>query len=194
MTKYREEWLSLAVKKVSALLEERCEIEVPPVHVSAGWPSSRGLSEKKRVIGECWKPTTSADGVSHVFISPILDDPIQILGTLAHELIHAWDKGEHGHRGPFVRAARDFGLVKPWTATGVDAELLRPALEQIVADLGPYPHSKITPSLQRKVQTTRMLKVVAVDCCGYIVRTTAKWLDEGLPQCPHGVEMEVEEK
>lgn len=193
MTEYREEWLSLAVKKVSALLEERCEIEVPAVHVSVGWPSSRGLSEKKRAIGECWKPTTSVDGVSHVFISPILDDPVQILGTLAHELIHAWDKGEHGHRGPFVKVAREFGLVKPWTATGVDAELLRPALEEIVADLGPYPHSKITPSLQRKVQTTRMIKVQC-PVCGYTVRTTQKWLDVGLPTCPDGDQMEVEEK
>jgi len=193
VTEYREEWLSLAVKKVSALLEERCKIEVPAVHVSVGWPSSRGLSEKKRAIGECWKPTTSVDGVSHVFISPILDDPVQILGTLAHELIHAWDKGEHGHRGPFVKVAREFGLVKPWTSTEVDAELLRPALEQIAADLGPYPHSKITPSLQRKVQTTRMIKVQC-PVCGYTARTTQKWLDQGLPKCPDGDEMEVEEK
>lgn len=190
----REAWLEAATEKIKELLTERCEIDVPEVHISAGWPSSRGLSEKKRVVGECWKPSTSADGKSHIFISPILDDPIQILGTIAHELIHAWDKGEHGHRGPFVRAAREFGLVRPWTATGIDAELLRPALEAVLAELGDYPHSKITPSLQRKPQSTRMLKAVAVDCCGYIVRTTAKWLDEGLPQCPHGVEMEVEEK
>ena len=28
--------------------------------------------------------------------------------------------------------------------------------------------------------------MTAAGCCGYTVRTTRKWLDEGHPLCPHG--------
>ena len=34
-------------------------------------------------------------------------------------------------------------------------------------------------------QGTRMIKLTAA-CCGYTVRTTRKWLDQGYPLCPHG--------
>ncbi len=37
---------------------------------------------------------------------------------------------------------------------------------------------------------TRMLKVECPDC-GYTVRTTAKWIEVGLPTCPCGCEMEA---
>ena len=38
-------------------------------------------------------------------------------------------------------------------------------------------------------QGTRMVKLTAPDC-GYTVRTTRKWIDQGAPMCPHGVAME----
>ena len=34
-----------------------------------------------------------------------------------------------------------------------------------------------------------MIKLAAVTCCGYTVRTTRKWLDQGYPLCPHGQPM-----
>jgi hypothetical protein len=37
-------------------------------------------------------------------------------------------------------------------------------------------------------QGTRMIKPTAA-CCGYTVRTTRRWLDEGYPLCPHGQPM-----
>jgi len=43
---------------------------------------------------------------------------------------------------------------------------------------------------QRTPQTTRMLKVEC-PADGYIVRTTQKWIDLGLPTCPCGEEMEL---
>ena len=33
-----------------------------------------------------------------------------------------------------------------------------------------------------------MIKLTAA-CCGYTVRTTRKWVDQGYPQCPHGQPM-----
>jgi hypothetical protein len=38
-------------------------------------------------------------------------------------------------------------------------------------------------------QGTRMIKLTAAGYCGYTVRTTRKWLDEGYPLCPNGQPM-----
>ena len=184
----RESWLEAAVEELHALFD----FELPQVRVSPGFPSRGGTSPKKRVLGECWKPHTAEDGISQIYLNPMMDDPIQILGTLVHELIHAWDKGEHKHSGPFVETARAVGLTGPWTATSVGPELAE-SLAGISATLGQYPHSKLTPDLAHKPQSTRMLKLVCKDC-GYVVRTTQKWLDKGMPSCPEGNEMEVEVK
>ena len=185
----REEWLNTASQE----LQERFHLGDLNVHVSVGFPSRGGLSSRKRVVGECWKPEVSRDGRSHVFISPLLEEPTYVLAVLLHELIHAWDRGEHGHRGAFVDMAKKVGLEKPWTSTraGVD---LQQRLVILANELGIYPHVILEPkAVERKVQSTRMIKLTA-PCCGYIVRTTQKWLDMGLPSCPCGTEMELEAK
>ncbi|MEV5084376.1 hypothetical protein AB0K74_38230 [Streptomyces sp. NPDC056159] len=45
-----------------------------------------------------------------------------------------------------------------------------------------------------KKQGTRMIKVACssdCECGGYVIRTTAKWLEVGMPVCPFGTQMEV---
>lgn len=191
MTQFREEWLHNAVGKASILLRDLAEVEVPEVRVSAGWPSKGGTSLKKRVIGQCWKAEASEDGVAQIFISPMLDDGLIVLATLVHELIHAVHPTAK-HQGDFIKTAKAVGLTPKWTATSAGEELTA-ALTAIGDELGPYPHSKITPIVQEKVQTTRMLKVVCPNC-EYVVRTTQKWLDKGNPSCPDGDEMFEEVK
>lgn len=187
----RESWLQAATDELAKFFGE-FGYELPEVHVSPGWPSKGGTSTKKRVLGECWKPDVSEDGQSHIFISPMLDSSVDVLGVLVHELIHAWDQGESGHRGKFIEAAKDLGLVGPWTSTSVGEEL-RERLDNLVETLGDYPHSKLNPSLvKKKVQTTRMIKTECIEQSGYIARLTRKWLDEyGAPYCPcHNEQME----
>lgn len=185
----RETWLENAAEALRPLLLERADVEVPMISVAVGWPSKGGTSAKKRRIGECWRPDAVENGVGAIFISPSIGDPVQVLDVLLHEMIHAATPGA-GHRGEFIRIAKDVGLVKPWTSTSPDAELLLPVLKEIAEGLGDYPHSKITPSVQRPTQTTRMLKVQC-PVCEYTVRTTQKWIDVGLPTCPDGDEMEL---
>jgi hypothetical protein len=91
-------------------------------------------------------------------------------------------------REGFRGKATAIGLVGKMTATTVGEELL-PKLTAIAERLGDYPHSVLKPSGKEKVQTTRMLKLECPED-GYIVRTTAKWLDVGYPSCPCGTEME----
>lgn len=179
----REAWLTEAVKALRPILAA-AGTEIPDqVHVSVGFPKGN----VRKIIGQCWHVEAVADGNPAVFISPVLHETTRVLDVLLHELIHA--AGHHGHKGKFQRAAKACGLVAPWTATTASDELLG-RLHGIAADLGPYPHEQITldANLVTK-QGTRMLKV---ECpgCGYVVRTTQKWLDLGTPTCVCGELME----
>jgi hypothetical protein len=97
----REDWLQQATELLRPLFV-RVSSPIPDhVHVSVGFPSVRALSAKKRAIGECWHTEASADGLHHVFISPVVHEPIQVLAVLAHELVHAAVGTKAGHRAPF---------------------------------------------------------------------------------------------
>jgi hypothetical protein len=197
-TTTREQWLEAAVQALRPIFAE-IDVELPPVRVSVGWPSRGGTANKGRVIGQCWKTSVASDGVAQIFISPVLGgegaDPVEqvhMLGVLAHELIHAWDDCDSGHRGSFAKAARNLGLVGKMTCTTVGEELAEQLLG-VLAEVGPYPHAPLDfaeMEKQRKPQTTRMLKLECPED-GYIVRTTAKWLEVGYPTCPCGTEMEA---
>lgn len=186
----REGWLVAAIEKLAPLFVE-VGVELPAVRVSVGWPGGRG--KKGNVIGQCWSPAASADGVSQLFISPVLDDASRVLDVLAHELVHAADRCENGHRAPFAKIAKGIGLEGAMTAT-VASDELKAKLDAIVEELGAYPHAALAKAADGadgpKKQGTRMLKVECAEGSGYIVRTTAKWLEVGVPSCPcHGAPM-----
>lgn len=158
------------------------------VQVSCGWPSAGGLATRKRVIGQCWDSTTAQDAVPHVFISPVLADPLPVLETLAHELVHATVGCKHGHKGEFKKCMHAIGLEGKPTATHA-GESLKQRLNALSAELGTYPHGALS-GLERKKQSTRLLKI---ECpgCGYVARITQKWADVGMPTCPCGESFEV---
>lgn len=174
----REEWLQQAVKKVETLFDGR---QLPEVYVSVGFPGGRG--KKSTTVGQCWSSATSSDGKQHIFIHPVLDKDLDVLAVLVHELCHAIDDCESGHRGAFIELAKDVGLQKPWTATTASDELAM-QLERIAEDLGPYPHASLVPLAHTAKQTTRMKKVICEES-GYTVRMTKKWFEQlGYPSCP----------
>lgn len=198
-TKYetREAWLEAAVVRLARLFKD-INVEIPKVRVSVGWPSKGGMSKKNKVIGQCWVASVATDGVSQLFISPVLDDVVKTLATLVHELIHAWDDCKSGHKGEFARVAKLIGLQGKMTATVVEPGTeLWDKLSAISKDLGEFPHAALVMEemeKQRPKQTTRMLKLVVRGCdCEYTVRTTQKQIDKGMPSCPDGVTMELAE-
>lgn len=181
----REEWLTAAVAALVPLFAEH-DAELPEVRVSVGWPGGRG--KKNAVIGQCWPTGLAADGKAQLFISPVIDDGVRVLDVLTHELIHAWDDCQSGHKGPFTKLCRALGLEGKPTATVAGPELAE-KLEAIAAELGDYPHAALSSSSPTKKQGTRMIKVECPED-GYTIRTTEKWLAVGLPTCPCGSEME----
>lgn len=193
----REQWLNEAAYEIHKDYREEFQLHfgdegekhLGSLLVSTGFPSRGGLS---KVIGECWKAEASDAGAHHIFISPKLTDAVQVIATLAHEMIHAADNGENKHKGKFVRCARAIGLEGKATATFA-GEAFADWAKKLEAKLGAYPHEGLKPLLVTKKQTTRMLKLEA-DCCGYVVRTTQKWIEVGLPACPCGNEFVQEVK
>lgn len=181
----REAWLIAGIEALRPLFAETSTELPADIRVSCGFPGGKSF---RKVIGQCW-PTKAGDGVPHVFISPTLAAPVDVLATLAHELIHAWDDCKSGHKAAFGNVARAIGLEGKMTATTAGADLVA-KLTAIAEALGEYPHKAINLGAgDVKKQTTRMRKVTC-PTDGYTARTTAKWLEVGLPSCPCGAQME----
>jgi hypothetical protein len=147
-TQLREAWLQDAA---SFLVDHMVKQGLPATaaRVSCGWPSRGGLSARMAVIGQCFSPTICRDGVPQIFISPRLDESIEVLGTLLHELVHASVGTDKKHGKVFSQAARKVGLAGPPTATTV-GDGLRPLLQSYVDRAGLYPHAAIVPHQKEK--------------------------------------------
>lgn len=176
----REAWLREAVEGLSQWDEYP---EIPAVRVGVGF-SSKGLRSK--TIGECWYSGASADETTEIFIHPSLHQPLDVLATLAHELVHAGLGPGAGHGPKFKRVAHGIGLAGRMTATIPGPEFKVRVLD-LIDELGPYPHAAFRPggragSLAPK-QSTRMIRCRCPED-GYTLRTTAKWLDMAVPSCP----------
>ena len=183
----RESWLTEAIDNILPWVLAGADVETPTsVRVSVGWPGGKG--KKGNTIGQCWHKSASSDDTWEIFISPKLDNTVQILSVLTHELCHVADQNENGHRGRFKALATAVGLTGKMTETTAGEELTE-RLEALSEALGPFPHAALAAaggsgSTTHK-QATRMLKLQAIKCCDYTARTTRKWIDEGLPRCPH---------
>lgn len=192
----REGWLNGAVDEILRPLFAQHDAKIPDnIRISCSFPSIAGRSGLRRQrIGECWSETLSKDGYWEILISPVLDDPMQILDVVAHEGIHATVGLDVGHKGPFKRLALAIGLTGKMSATEGGPEFKR-AVAPLLESLGPYPHGELDTrkglpgsegmrlSSGPRPQGTRLLKVMCR--CGYTARVTQKWLDEaGPPLCP----------
>lgn len=178
MTMTREQWLIQAIEELQDSVFAEHGAVIPPVRVSVGFP---GGGHKRKAIGECWNPEAANDKISQIFISPVLSDSVRVLDVLAHEIIHAiYPKA--GHKGAFKQLATAIGLEGKMTATTAGPELTE-KLKIISENLGDYPHAALNLG-NRKKQSTRLIKLECVEC-GYIARTTNKWIEQiGAPICP----------
>lgn len=168
------------------------------IRIACSWPSQGGTRRINPVVGQCWPRRLSKDGTYEIFISPTLDDHIEVAGTLIHELIHAALNCQFGHGRQFRQLALGVGLQGRMTATVVGPSL-RARLNTLISEIGPYPHAQVQlpavgaltipliPSEGMKKQTTRLVHCECADC-GYTLWTTRKWITRypQLPTCPCG--------
>lgn len=170
------------------------------IRVSCGF-----TSRPRRALGQCWADWVSRDNSWEIFIAPLLDSPVEVLAVLVHELVHAAVGIAAGHRGPFKHLALALGLVGPMRSTTAGPELTE-RLNALSSLLGPYPHAELNPfargpkspagtppqpSTGPRPETGSRLKRISCPRCGYVVRTSRKWIAVGLPTCPCGTPMEV---
>ena len=179
----REQWLLAAVEKVTPLFTG-LGYRVPPCRVSCGFTSTGVRSGH---IGQCWSRRSGADAVNQIFISPTLADPIEVIDTLVHELVHAVDDCQHKHGKEFKKIALKLGMQGPMRSAGA-GPALKDKLQALVNELGPYPHGR----LQAASRTVSRSPRPRAKCpeCSYQVPMLKKFLVYGPPLCPqHRVEM-----
>lgn len=180
----REAWLNAVIVRMAPWYAE-LNYPLPRVRASIGF-TSKGRKSKR--IGECWSAECSADGTFEIFIVPTEGDPSRIADILAHELVHAAVGLEAKHGKLFKRVALGIGLEGKMTATTAGPAFLN-SVRPILDAVGPFPAARLTDDpLSRtsapKKQAARQLKCECTEC-GYIARTTAKWLKAaGAPICP----------
>ncbi|OYV24709.1 MAG: hypothetical protein B7W99_00855 [Rhodospirillales bacterium 20-58-10] len=186
----REAWLRAATDALRAHYQTAGYPLPHDVRFSIGFPST---GRKGRAIGEHWHSVASADAHHEIFIRADQADPVQVLGILTHELVHAAVPLGSGHGRVFKKAALAVGL-EGRMRHALPGAVLSARLAEIAAELGPLPHAALNLDQQGddspKKQGTRLLKAECqTAACGYTVRITRKWLDRlGAPCCPvHGV-------
>ena len=181
----RDEWLAQATSALRVDFDTAgFALTQETIRVSCGFPS-KATAGKCKVIGQCWdRALPGEDGIPQIYLSPVEDDPIEILGTLVHELVHAAVGCKFGHKTQFKIAAVAVGLTGKMTATTSTPELVE-RLNTLSAELGPFPHAALDLTKVKK-QSTRLLKVQCVDSeHQYTARVSRLMLDAyGAPLCP----------
>lgn len=101
----REAWLIDASNALNSIFRQKGypQVDEVKVVVSTGFPSAN----VRKVIGQCHHASAN-DGIAHLFVSPVLDDSLDVLGVLAHEKVHSL--GFTGHVKEFRTCAIAIGL------------------------------------------------------------------------------------
>ena len=174
----REQWLN---KSKEILLDMVLTADVtehaptPPVRVSVAPMQSK-------TMGICHVRKASSDEHNEIFITAHIDDSVKILDVLTHELIHALDDCQSGHRNYFARVARKAGLEGKLTATQAGPDLTT-VLEHIVKILGPIPHARLNVAPKSKGRNNNK---IFCDSCGFQANLSRKWADQVIrnSNCP----------
>lgn len=182
----REDWLQKAF------------VELSPMIKAAGGELHHdvaclvGLLTSKQAIGQCFGKSHSInEDRFHIFICPTLADPVKVLATLLHEMIHACDIMNHGKE--FKKIALAVGLAGKMRSTYVEeGSFLHAELVKLAEELGEYPHQPMVKQA-RKTQGggnkgwPRFKSEVEER---YKVLVSPKMLEEfGAPMDPWGKEM-----
>lgn len=180
----RQAYLEDAIRYMRPLFEHVGKPLPEQLRVSIGW-SSLG----KRALGACYSAEASSDQHREIFISPVTRETWDILGVLAHELCHSALPFGTGHKKPFIALGHALGLEGKPTHLNT-GPMFKALMIRFYKQHGDYPAGSLVNARTEK-QPTAMRKCECSEC-GYIARTTLKWIDAvGAPHCPDHGQMEV---
>lgn len=183
--KTREDWLLAAIEAIRPIFA-LMRYEIPhDCQVSCGFASTGTRSHH---IGQCWSKESSTDERNQIFISPALHEPVEVIDTLVHELVHAVDDCKHNHGKEFKKIALKLGMVGPMRSAGAGPDL-KIKLQAIADSLGPYPHGKLKVVHRKAISRSRPR--AKCPTCGFQVPMLKRFLAYGAPICPKDkIEME----
>ena len=186
----RETWLNAMARELKRVVFKPAGIDLnlTKVKISVGYPPKGGASKNSKTIGVCFSRACSDANVNEIFINPCLDKTqvTRVAGVLVHELIHAVEDCK-GHGPSFRKMALACGLTGRMTATTETAELGE-TIKKIEKKIGKYPHKKLDYEIDRKKQSTRMIKVICPNCQTYHVRMSRTMYAKAAPICGYCVE------
>lgn len=208
----RETWLNELASKMAPRFEELGH-PLPKFRVSIGFTS---VGANGGANGQCWADSCTEDKHFTIFISPAEATSMAIAAILNHELIHAAVGLKEGHKGKFSEMMKATGMARPFTCS-VAGDAFQAWVQPFIDTLGEIPHAQLKvrgdgrtklfkkdgggidaandndePESNRPKKQTTRLKKCECSQCGYTVRVTQKWLDEGPPHCPHHGAMDTD--
>jgi len=168
-----EEWLTAAGDTLRPAIASALGIQIPVPRYTVGFPAQ---GRKSNTLGETYPMAASRDGVNEIIIRITLTDPVEILGVLAHELIHVAMDCRYGHGKRFTKHFNKFGFMGSPLGHTMSPEL-RIQMAGLASSLGEYPRRDgLSETAANSKQTTRMIKATC-QTCGMVYRTTQKWID-----------------
>lgn len=174
----RESWLTEVSERCRPLF---AACKLPSFQITCGWPCRAAMGKRRR-IGECHGPKSHPNGIYQLFISPTISEPIEVAGTIVHELVHVAVGVEATHGKQFIRLSQTIGLTKGRPTSASPGTALTDKLRKIVDKVGKYPHVAMVLSVK---VVTREPCVISLECdCGCRITIGRKMLDEfGAPTC-----------
>ena len=178
----REQWLTEIAFQVEPFFKG---FKLRPYRVTCSWPSHGAFGNQRVVLGQCFSLEHSKAGVNEIFISPLMDKPLQVVGTLCHELAHVAAGPWANHGEGFLKVCRHVGITRGRARSIMPGDRLNGELNK----QGEYPHKAIVPVMKKVARSQGMLRL---ECqgCGCVCMISVKWLDEaGCPTCGCGLPM-----
>lgn len=118
---------------------------------------SVSVTTNKSAIGQCHSQYRARDGKHFLAIHPkLFTDPVEVLRTLLHEMIHAALPTDAKHGPQFRAQAKLVGFRPPWTSTPA-GPMLNGKLVKMAERLGKVPAADWVDPKPKPVTTTEVV-------------------------------------
>jgi len=190
-SKNRESWLT----ETGLLLEPifTRDFRIKPYRITCGWPATHAMAVRGRRVGECHGPKSSAGGMHEIFISPTIHQPLEVAGTICHEMTHVVAGLEAGHKGEFIRVARHIGLTRNKPTSAAPGSALEEKIRKLIEPLGDYPHYAMTPVMKTKKKQIKSITLTCIACACKIRISIEDLAQSGPPTCGCGQPFNIQE-
>jgi len=160
-----ESWLRAATNDLRPYFDKLGYTLPEKIRFSISFTST---GKRGTIPGECWHPESSEDGYYRIYLRSDTSDPVEILGILVHELVHALLPSSVKHGKEYRKIALHIGLEGEMRNARPNP-ILRDRLQAIATNLGALPNAKLNygaiSDLPKK-QKNRHRKAECLSC-GY---------------------------